>query len=159
MSKKVQKHNVYLIVADETREFEHALRYAARAAAVSKAKIGILHIMPQLDFVHWGNVEDRIREEQRRNAEAFIVSVSSRLNEIQPQCPCVFLEEGSKIDAVSKTLKENSSITKLILGAHSENNSPGELVIYFAGKGVGELHAPLTIVPDHLSYDQIDNVL
>lgn len=159
MSDQARRKNVYLVVADETQEFNHALRYAARAVKANNAKMGILYVMPELDFVHWGHVENRMRQEQRQDAEAFLAQISERIASVENLCPCFFLEEGAKAEAVSRVLKDNDEITKLILGAHSDTNNPGELVSYFAGKGVSELHAPLTIVPDHLTNEQIDNLL
>lgn len=151
--------NVFLIVADETTEFEHALQYGAHAAKANGAALGILFIMDNVDFTHWGGVEDRIQQELRQEAEQFLLKVATRLQDTQQQIAGFYLEQGSKIDAVSKTLENNKEITKLILGANSHSSDPGQLVSYFAGKGVPNLSVPLTIVPDHLDREDMRRLI
>ncbi len=149
----------YLIVADETEEFDNALRYAVRAARAAAGQVAILYVMGDDGFVHWGQVEERVRIEKRREAEEFLLTIAIRAREIDNLEPVLLLAEGERTAAILKTLAANSSITKLILGGDTNARSPGPLVKYFTGKGMKHLTVPLTIVPDHLSPEKIDGFM
>lgn len=148
--------HLYLIVADKTEEFGSALRYASRMAKISAAKIAILYVMAEEGFSFWGKVEERVKTEQKQEAENFLKLAATRVAEIDGLEPFLFLEDGEPVEAILKVIKANPAITHLILGGNTQARSPGPLVSYFSGKGMGRLTVPLIIVPDHIPPEAID---
>jgi hypothetical protein len=150
---------IYLIVADETEEFDSALRYAAKTARADHAHVGVLHIMSEPDFQDWSRVEERVRAEAQAEGEKFLREVSARIYDIDQQNSVLFLSEGDKAEAILKVLQANPKITRLILGGDAAGRSPGPLVTYFSGKGMKQLPVPLTIVPGHIPPEKIDSLV
>jgi hypothetical protein len=148
---------VYLVVADETEEFDNALRYASRSARAAVARLAVLYVTGEEGFSPWGGVEERVHAEQRQVAEKFLTKIAAQVQEFHGPEPVLFAGEGDRIETVLKLLEGNPRITKLILGGDTGGRNPGPLVKYFSGnKGMKRLPVPLTIVPDHLTPETID---
>jgi hypothetical protein len=150
---------IYLIVADETEEFGGALRYASRMARNSGARIAILYTLAEQGFSFWGNVEEHVRAEQRQEAEQFLKVAAARITEIDGLEPLLLLEEGEPVEAILRVIATHPSITQLILGGNTHARTPGPLVSYFtSGRGLARLSVPLTIVPDNIPPENIDEL-
>ncbi len=155
---KPKKFFTYLIVADESEEFENALRYAARTTKAHGAKLAVLLAMPEQGFLHWSHVETRMKQEQRTSAERFILQVADRIRQISDITPSFYLEEGEAIGALTKIMNDNTDICKLILGANTHATGVNPLIDYFTGKGIARLPVPIMIVPDHIAHEKIDEL-
>ncbi len=169
MSKKVEKntdvgteilphtHPTYLIVADESEEFNASLHYAARVAQRHHAQIAVMCVLHEDEnvFLPWGTVQDRVDQERRKNAEKLIVQVATKLNEYKIT-PSYYICEGAPAEIIRDIVNDDHNITQLILGGNTNDTTPGPLVSYFCGKGLPDLRVPLTIVPGNLSPDSID---
>ncbi len=153
-----REERLYLIVADESDEFENAMYYAACKAKASGAHVAVLYVMEEQEFSHWGSVEEQMRREKRQSAERFSLEISRKIYEFNGIIPALFLEEGDGIDAITKLIRENPDVVALILGGSSQNNNPGPLVSYFTGKGMAGLSVPLMIVPDNISQERVKNL-
>jgi len=140
----------YLVVADGSEEFQIALQYAARMGNANKCRIGIFYVMESQGFTHWGNVEKRMRDEQREEAEKMINEACFHLSELSEAVPVVYLEEGGRIDALTEAITKDENISMLILAGGTQGSGPGPLVSYFTGKGLSKLRVPVMVVPDHL---------
>ncbi|MCB1562060.1 MAG: universal stress protein [Alphaproteobacteria bacterium] len=141
---------IYLVVADETAEFELAMKYAAHMAAQNKGHVAVLYALPDQDFQHWGNIQERMRREQREKAERFLWDVAGKLNAFNDTKPSFLLEEGSIQDALVRIIDRDLNIRVLVLGAGTESSGPGPLVSYFTTKGLTRLRIPMLLVPDHV---------
>lgn len=160
MSKKSQKRKdgIFLLVADKSEDFMCALRYAARLAEYSNSHIGIAYIIEDQGFQHWGGIEDRMRKEQRQEAEQYLFELAMSVNDMTGEKPAFFIREGkNKESEIVDLVREDNTIKMLVLGGET-NGSPGPLVSYFSGKGLGNLRVPLTIVPGNLVDDEIDGI-
>jgi len=149
---------VYLVVADDTEEFQIALRYAARRAQTHRAHIGILQIINVEDFIHWGNIEARMRKELRDDAEKFVFNTARKVNELNGLIPCIYVSEGARNDMVVEAINEDMNIKALILAGGTQGSGPGPMVNYFTGKGLSRLRVPVVVVPGHLEPQKIDAV-
>jgi nucleotide-binding universal stress UspA family protein len=147
---------VYLVVADESDEFNLALRYAARRAIAGRAHVGILHVIDVDDFQHWSNVEDMMRKELREEAEKFVWTVAKKINDLENLWPVIYIKEGGRIDAVIDVINEDINIRSLILGGGTQATGPGKLVTHFTGKGLSRLRVPVMVVPGHIEPQKID---
>ena len=68
------------------------------------------------------------------------------------------VDERELRDELVKLVKEDRSISVLVLGSSSSNEGPGPLVTAFAGKLGSQLRIPLTIVPGALTEAEIDAI-
>jgi hypothetical protein len=138
----------YLVVADDSEEFKTALNYACRMAERYRAKVGILHIIENQDFQHWGAVEEKMKRELREQGERYLWSVAKAANDINGTIPSLYFAEGERGEAVLKTVQGDDHIVRLILAGGVE--SAGPLITFCVGKGFTRLRVPLVIVPAHL---------
>jgi len=139
----------YLVVADESEEFRIALRYAVRMANANKCRVGIVYVMQCQGFMHWGNVEKRVLEEQRQLAETVLNEACFEVSERGGQIPALYLEDGGRIDTLTNAIENDPNISMLILGGGTKGSGPGPLVSHFTGKGLSRLRVPVMVVPDH----------
>jgi len=152
-----KREGVFLLVADKTEEFTKALRYAARLAEYSHSHIGLVYVIEEQGFQHWGNIEERMQAELRAEAEGCLYDMATKVNGITGERPAFYIAEGSKAEALVSIIDNDHTVKMLILGGDTQG-SPGPLVSYFSGKGLGNLRVPLTIVPGHLEMSDIDNI-
>lgn len=136
-----------------------AMRYAGLAAKANGAGIAVLHVLEEMEFQHWGDIEERMKAEQRAEAEKFLQGVQDEILGVSGIHAKVIIEEGKKSDAVLKAIANDPNITKLILAGSTNSDGPGPLIEYFAGKGIEQLQVPLTIVPGHLSPVKIETLV
>ncbi len=156
-SNEKKRKSVYLIVADKSEEFSVALRYAARTAVLNDAHVGVLYVMQKHEFMHWGDVETRMRQEIRQEAEQILWTHARRIHEINGQTAGFYMDHGNANDVLIDTIDNNDEICKLIL-AGGQGKSPGPIISYLTTKGLSRLRVPLTVVPGHLQADEIDNI-
>lgn len=138
----------YLVVADDSDEFRTALRYACTSAKRHRGHIGILRVIEEQDFQHWGAVEDKMKKELRQQGEQYIWNVAKIVGETSGMMPALYFAEGDPAEALMRTIESDDNIVKLILG--NGPNGAGPLVSYCIGKGLERLRVPLLIVPSHL---------
>lgn len=152
-----KREGVFLLMADKTEEFSKALRYAARLAEYSHSHIGLVYVIEEQGFQHWGNIEERMQAELRIEAENCLHDMATKVNSITGERPAFYIEQGTKAEALVSIINKDHTVKMLILGGDTQG-SPGPLVSYFSGKGLGRLRVPLTVVPGHLEMSDIDNI-
>ncbi len=140
----------YLVVADNSEEFKVALRYGCFTAQKHRGHVGIICIIEDQDFQHWGAVENRMMKELRIEAEKYIWSVAKTAHDFNGAVPSLYFAEGNKYEALIKTIDENTDIAQLILGGGTDHSNRGPLVSYFLGKGLARLRVPVVVVPSHI---------
>lgn len=145
---------IYLIVADETEEFNSALNYVCRAAVANHTRIGILYVLPDDGFQHWGNLEERMSQERRQEAEKLLQGIAERIKEASGLMAILYIGEGAAPEAVIKTIQDNPDISNLFLGGSTKSGGPGPLISYFVGKGISKLPVPLTVIPEHIGQEK-----
>ncbi len=138
----------YLVVADDSEEFKTALRYACFAARSHRGRLGILHIMENQDFEHWGAVENRMKKELREQAEKYVWTIAKTANDINGIIPSLYIAQGEPGEALMQTIDQDHHIVQLILGGHG--HTPGPLVSFCIGKGLERLKVPVVVVPAHI---------
>lgn len=139
---------VYLLVADESEEFQMALKKASAMANQNRGHVAILYVMEEQDFLHWGMVEKRISSDLRAGAEKRVWEIASRLYEMSGQRPAIYIREGKTREAILSVLDSDPLIKMLVLGAGTQSSNP--LVSFFTGKGLASLRVPLLVVPDNI---------
>ncbi|MGM0559472.1 MAG: universal stress protein [Pseudomonadota bacterium] len=149
---------VMLVVVDESKELEVALRYACRRARHTGGRVALLNVLERSEFQTWLGVGELLAQEARSEAEQLLQRAAKRVTELAGSMPILYLREGVTNDVLFKLLDEEDSISILVLGANTGQGGPGPLVSSLTGKFVGRLRVPLTIVPDNLTEEHIDAI-
>ncbi len=139
---------VYLLVVDDSLEFEAALRRVQYLAEKNKGKIALLYVIEDEGYLHWKFIEKRIQKDKRQEAESLLWGIAQRIYESCGQRASFYIKEGKTRQEVVEIIGQDETIRALVLGASSTNSNP--LISYFTGKGLSELRVPLVIVPDRL---------
>lgn len=148
----------YMIIADNSDEFEIAAHYAARTANARRAAVAIAHITEMEEFMHWGKVEALMLKDLRNQAEKEIWHIAKKLNEDHNMFPSLYIRQGNKVDKIIEIIEEDQSIRALILAGTANAGSQGPLVTYFSGKGMHKLRVPVIIIPGHLDIEGINAI-
>jgi nucleotide-binding universal stress UspA family protein len=147
---------VFLVVVDDSPEMHVALRYAARRASHTGGRVALLHVVSPPEGQHWMALEDLMREEQREEAEQFMAKLAGDLSAMIGYPPVMHIREGQPRDELLALIDEDPAISVLVLAAGTGEAGPGPLVSALAGRMIGRLRIPLTIVPGSLSDAEID---
>lgn len=149
---------VFLVVVDDTEEMRVALRYACRRAAHTHGRVALLYVVQSSEFQHWMSVGDLMREEARSEGEQILQRCATQVSEQTGSLPVLYLREGSRRSQLMELIDEEPSISILVLAADTGPRGPGPLVSALTGKFVGKLRVPVTIVPGHLSDEEVDKI-
>jgi len=148
----------FLVVADETPEFQTALRFACRRARSTGGYVALLRVIEPAVFEHWSGVREEIARQQREEAEAAL-QASAEYVQAETGLPPEFLikEADSLRAALKQVLTDDPDIKIMVLAAAVGGRGPGPLVTSIAKEGVkwGARKVPITIVPGDLSDDEI----
>lgn len=139
---------VYLLVADESAEFDAALRRVAYLAKKNKGHVAILYVIADEDYLHWNFIEKRIQHDKREEAERALFDIAQRLYDMSGLIPGIYIKEGKTRQEVMTILNTDMTIRALVLGAAASSTNP--LISFFTGKGLADLRVPLVIVPENL---------
>ena len=149
----------FLVVVDETPECDKALRFAAkRASLIPDGRVVLMSIIPPVEFVQWGGVQEVMEEEARSAALEVLQRRADAVEEMAHHRPELVLKFGKTIDQVLKAIQADTQTYALVLGA-SARGEPGPLVDYFTGPAAGELPCLLVIVPGGMSDEGIDRLI
>lgn len=148
----------FLVVADETPEFQAALRFACRRARSTGGHVALLRVIEPAVFEHWSGVREEIARQQREEAEATL-GASADYVQAETGLPPEFLiiEADSTRAALQQVLSDDPDIKIMVLASAVGGRGPGPLVASIAKEGVrwGERKVPITIVPGDLTDDEI----
>jgi nucleotide-binding universal stress UspA family protein len=147
-----------LVVVDETPECESALAFAASRAQRTGGQLSLLYVIePDVDF-QWLAVEDVAREEGHNKAKAVFRLFGRKLKAMgfEQLVPEEVVREGIKAEQITKLIEEDEDVGLLVVGASKDPSGPGLLVSTLVGGGLaGTFPVPITVVPGHLSIEEI----
>jgi nucleotide-binding universal stress UspA family protein len=149
---------IFLVVADETEEMTVALHYAARRARSTGGKVALLRVIEPGELQQWGAIQDLMREEQREEAQDLLKRLSAEAALIAGSPPLLFIREGDPRQELLALIAEEPSISILVLAAGRGRGGPGPLISHVVGAMSGPLRIPVTMVPGHLSDEQLDAI-
>jgi nucleotide-binding universal stress UspA family protein len=117
----------FLVVVDDTPEFETALRFAARRARSTGGRVALLRVLPDSTDEHWSGVRDEIEREQRAEAEALLSRLGDETAERSGAAPLFLIEKGEPQAAIRKVVGDDPEIKILVLAAGTGSRGPGPL--------------------------------
>jgi nucleotide-binding universal stress UspA family protein len=146
----------YLVIVDDSPECDRAVYYAARRAARNGSSMIMLRVIEPGDRnQQWLGVADIMRAEAYEGANAALDQAASRANGVAAITPERVIREGEPSPEILKLIDEDEDIAILVLAAATEKDNPGPLVSGI-GRSAGEFPIPVTIVPGHLTDEELD---
>lgn len=156
--KKADKRRVFLVVVDDSKELHQALYFACKRAISVNGRVALLRCIGQAEFQHWIGVGELMVEEAREEAEQLLRTNSEWVHELTGEYPIVHLREGDPKAEVIDLINSEPEISILVLGANVYDENTGPLINFLTTRGASQCRVPITIVPGHLSDEDIDNV-
>ena len=147
----------FLVIVDDSKELNVAIRFAAKRAQSTKGGVILLNVIEQFDPQQWQSIEDIILQEARDKAQEKLQKWSKVINELTNIVPELIVKEGITSEKIIEALEEDNAIRCLVLAA-AEADQPGPLVSLLAGQKSGKLPVPIVIIPQGLSDDVIDDL-
>ena len=148
----------FLVVADDTPEFQTALRFACRRAHSTGGYVALLRVIEPEYFEHWSGVREEIDRQAREEAEA-ILQKSAELVQAETGLPPEFIIKNAENvrTALRDVISSDPDIKILVLAAGVGGRGPGPLVASLAKEGVrwGDRKVPVTLVPGDLTDEEI----
>ena len=150
----------FLVVVDDSPEFDAALRYACRRARSTNGRVALLRVIPRGSDEHWSGVREEIERQQREEAEALLARVGQEASDRSGAQPLFLIEEGEPLEAIRKVVGDDPEIKIMVLAAGSGSRGPGPLVnaILKHGAALGGRKLPVTIVPGELTEKDIEDL-
>ena len=147
----------FLVIVDESKELNVAIRFAAKRAQSTKGGVILLNVIEQFDPQQWQSIEDIILQEAREKAQEKLQKWSKVINDLTGGVPELMVKEGVTSEKIIETLEEDNAIRFLVLAA-ADADQPGPLISLLAGQKSGKLPVPIVIIPQRLSDDVIDDL-
>ena len=147
----------FLVIVDDSKELNVAIRFAAKRAQSTKGGVTLLNVIEQFDPQQWQSIEDIILQEARDKAQEKLQKWSKVINDLTIIVPELMIKEGTTSEKIVETLEEDNAIRFLVLAA-AESDQPGPLVSLLAGQKSGKLPVPIVIIPQGLSDELIDDL-
>ena len=151
----------FLVVVDDSPEFEAALRSASRRARSTGGRVALLRVIPAAATdAHWPGVRDEIERQTRLDAETLLSKWADEAAGRSGATPLLLIERGEAQDAIRKVVGEDSEIKILVLAAGGGGRGPGPLVSAVVKQGAAFTgrNLPVTIVPGELTEKDIEDL-
>ena len=146
----------YLVLADESAEFDRALYFAVRRAARNKAAVIALYVIKPSTDQEWLGVGDIMQAEAEEKAEQLLAKIADRAVEIANIRPECVIRTGAKIDEILGLIAGDEDISLMFLATGTQTDEPGPVVSLMMGKGGIAFNIPVTIVPGNLKDEEIE---
>jgi len=154
----VDDERVFLLLIDDSEEFEVALRFACGRANNTDGRIALLYVVPPAEFQHWLGVGNLMQQEGREAAEEMCRVVGERVQKRTGKMPIVYIRDGKPHEEIGKLIEEDPRISVLVLGASIGGNGPGPIVTHVVTEMAGRFKVPITIVPGGMTEEEIDQI-
>jgi nucleotide-binding universal stress UspA family protein len=148
----------YLVIVDDSAEWDRAVYYAARRAARNESGLIMLRVIEPHDRnQQWLGVAEVMRAEANEEANTLLTRFAGRVNGVAGITPERAIREGELVPEILGLIEEDQDIATLVLAAGLGKEGPGPLVSGL-GKTISSLPVPVTIVPGQLTDDELDSL-
>jgi nucleotide-binding universal stress UspA family protein len=134
----------------------NALRYACRRAQKTNGRVALLYVIEPVEFQHWLGVGRVMEEEARAEAEQRVQAVAAEVFAQTGAVPTVHIREGSRAEQLVQLLREDLTVSLLVLGTATQRRRPGPARDLPAREPRPEHPAAGDLVPGELTTEEID---
>ena len=146
-----------LVIADDSKEMDVALKYACARSKKTNRKIMIATFIEPLDVLTTQGVTEIMQNEAREEAEKKLKYASSVVKESTGILPVLHVREGEVIQELKSLIDEEKNINVLVIGAKVDENekNPGPIINSLVSKELSNFRIPIMIVPGNFSSEHI----
>ena len=151
----------FLVVVDDSPEFEAALRYASRRARSTGGRVALLRVIPPAaSDAHWAGVREEIERQTRAEAETLLNGWAEQAHQRSGEMPVLLIARGEPQAAIRKVVGEDNEIKILVLASGEGSRGAGPLVTAVLKQGAAFTgrKLPVTIVPGELTEQDIEDL-
>lgn len=149
----------FLVVVDDSPEFEVALFFAARVASRTGGRLAMLYVNEPIRVGGWFAMKESPPIERPAGyTDELFAGIRTKLREMghEDLKTETVVREGDKAEEILKVINADEDIAILVLGASPGDEGPGPLVSSLAtGSGAGTFPIPIYLVPGTLTLDEI----
>ncbi|MFT4089647.1 MAG: universal stress protein [Asticcacaulis sp.] len=149
----------FLIVADDSPQFEAALKFASGRARNTGGVVTLLRVLEPSDFSQWVGVRDEIEREARAEAETLMAELAARAAVGSGRPAEIIIRTGDLKETVRGVIDEDPDIKIIVLAASQHNRDISPLAALLVREGMislrGKRTVPVTVVPGDLSDAEI----
>lgn len=148
----------FLVVADDSPEFQAALKFACRRARSTDGHVALLRVIEPAVFEHWSGVREEIERQAREEAEQVLQKLADFVVAETGQPPEFVIKHADNTrTALREVIAADPAIKILVMAAAVGGRGPGPLVSALAKDGVkwGTRKLPVTVVPGDLTDEEI----
>ncbi|MGE4351231.1 MAG: universal stress protein [Bdellovibrionales bacterium] len=140
---------VFLVVVDESLEFQIAMQYAAERARAVGGRVAFLGVVEQQGIETWSGVERALDDEAFDRVRAVVAAHEKTVEAITGFKPLTYYYKGETRSVLIELIDEEPDVSTLVLAAQTGENAHNTLIQYLTSdKGIRKLKIPLIIVPD-----------
>ena len=148
----------YLVCIDGSESSRVALHFACKKAIKHGGAVEMLHVVAPGDMQNIFGVAEKMRAEQRQEADIMVKSLSESAFQYAGVTPAVQIREGQAGEEIINAALADNDVNMLVLGASPESAKRGNLIQWLAGKLGDRLLVPIMLVPGNLTDLQIDEL-
>ena len=150
-----------LVAIDGSKNSIIAAGAAAQMAKMLNAHLGLLHVLDSPPFAFWAGVQEQMKDDIRRQAEATLKDISEKISSTCHIIPEFYLMDGVPEEEILRVVNQDKKILMVVIGragiatekkAHpSLRKASGRL-----GMRLSELlPIPVVIIPPDIALDRI----
>ena len=146
-----------LVIADDSKEMDVALKYACARSKKTNRKIMIATFIEPLDVLTTQGVTEIMQNEAREEAEKKLKYASSVVKESTGILPVLHIREGEIIQELKSLIDEEKNINVLVVAAKvdEKEKNPGPIINSLVSKELSNFRIPIMIVPGNFSSEHI----
>ena len=146
-----------LVIADDSKEMDVALKYACARSKKTNRKIMIATFIEPLDVLTTQGVTEIMQNEAREEAEKKLKYASSVVKESTGILPVLHIREGEIIQELKSLIEEDKNINVLVVAAKvdEKEKNPGPIINSLISKELSNFRIPIMIVPGNFSSEHI----
>ena len=155
---EITKARKYLVCIANNEESRVALKMACIKCKYHGGSVTVVHVIPPADMQTLFTVADRLKEEQRAEAEKFIQAMCEDAFALTGVIPVIDIREGKIADEIVNAALEDSGYMLMVLG-FSENSAHKTLVENLCAQMGKKLLIPIMVVPGNLTDQQMQEII
>lgn len=157
--KNREKYRAVLVIVDFPSSDSKAMFYACRYALQHKCSVSLLYVRPKFEANPLLFLSRATERQSRAFAEEYVQEVSAKVQKWGCSTPSVYMREGEVVQEVSQLLAEpDNHIALVVMSAKTFAATASALVRAAGGKSKSEIR-PFVVVPNGLSFDEVEKLI
>ncbi len=157
-TKNNEKTPTIVVCIDTSNASEASLRYACRKAKNSGFAVQILAVM-EASHKNLLFGAKAIGNEKRQELEKHLEKLIDKVCKETGIIPSVSIREGDIVTEIVREIKSAPSCTMLVFGKSNNSQSDNTVLPKIAKKIGNKINVPVTIVPENLSTEFLENLV